>query len=195
MQQTRKKRDRRRKYVVSDLSQVIYCGGYSGGVPPLPIPNREVKPAIADGTAPPGGRVGSCRSSKGSDSKRIGALFANVSCLCPSLPTPFPSSGGEQSLRSESSLFSRISHKPQTVSCLCPSLPSPLPLLGRGAVASLRVLLRSTQVTEDEEDDASAAVDLDYCQVLFCLNVMDLCAADVYRPEKSLPPKVSFYGS
>ena len=47
-----------------DLSQVIYCGGYSGGVPPLPIPNREVKPAIADGTAPPGGRVGSCRSSK-----------------------------------------------------------------------------------------------------------------------------------
>ena len=41
-----------------------YCGGYSGGEPPLPIPNREVKPAIADGTAPPGGRVGSCRSSK-----------------------------------------------------------------------------------------------------------------------------------
>ena len=46
-----------------NLSQVTYCGGYSGGVPPLPIPNREVKPAIADGTAPPGGRVGSCRSS------------------------------------------------------------------------------------------------------------------------------------
>ena len=44
------------------LSQDIYCGGYSGGEPPLPIPNREVKPAIADGTAPPGGRVGSCRS-------------------------------------------------------------------------------------------------------------------------------------
>ena len=39
-------------------------GGYSGGVPPLPIPNREVKPAIADGTAPPGGRVGSCRFSE-----------------------------------------------------------------------------------------------------------------------------------
>ena len=44
------------------LSQDIYCGGYCGGDPPLPIPNREVKPAIADGTAPPGGRVGSCRS-------------------------------------------------------------------------------------------------------------------------------------
>ena len=26
-------------------------GGYSGGVPPLPIPNREVKPSCADGTA------------------------------------------------------------------------------------------------------------------------------------------------
>ena len=30
-----------------------YSGGYSGGVPPLPIPNREVKPARADGTAHP----------------------------------------------------------------------------------------------------------------------------------------------
>ena len=28
-------------------------GGYGGGVPPLPIPNREVKPARADGTAYP----------------------------------------------------------------------------------------------------------------------------------------------
>gem|GEM_PF-6643496 len=45
------------------LSQVIYCGGYSGEEPPLPIPNREVKLTIADGTATPGGRVGSCRSS------------------------------------------------------------------------------------------------------------------------------------
>ena len=26
-------------------------GGYCGGVPPLPIPNREVKPTYADGTA------------------------------------------------------------------------------------------------------------------------------------------------
>ena len=26
-------------------------GGYSVGVPPLPIPNREVKPYSADGTA------------------------------------------------------------------------------------------------------------------------------------------------
>ena len=35
-------------------------GGYGGGVPPLPIPNREVKPARADGTAHECGRVG-CR--------------------------------------------------------------------------------------------------------------------------------------
>ena len=34
-------------------------GGYSNGVPPLPIPNREVKPVYADGTAVKCGRVGS----------------------------------------------------------------------------------------------------------------------------------------
>ena len=28
-----------------------HSGGYSAGVPPLPIPNREVKPGRADGTA------------------------------------------------------------------------------------------------------------------------------------------------
>ena len=33
-------------------------GGYCGGVPPLPIPNRAVKPACADGTAMQCGRVG-----------------------------------------------------------------------------------------------------------------------------------------
>ena len=33
-------------------------GGYCGRVPPLPIPNREVKPACADGTAMQCGRVG-----------------------------------------------------------------------------------------------------------------------------------------
>ena len=44
--------------VVSLFSET-YCGGYSGEDPPLPIPNREVKLTIADGTAIPGGRVGS----------------------------------------------------------------------------------------------------------------------------------------
>ena len=43
-----------------NLFSETYCGGYSGEDPPLPIPNREVKLTIADGTAPPGGRVGSC---------------------------------------------------------------------------------------------------------------------------------------
>ena len=45
---------------VVDLVSETYCGGDSGEDPPLPIPNREVKLTIADGTAPPGGRVGSC---------------------------------------------------------------------------------------------------------------------------------------
>ena len=35
-----------------------YNGGDSDGDPPLPIPNREVKPVSADGTAIPSGRVG-----------------------------------------------------------------------------------------------------------------------------------------
>ena len=57
------------------FSQVIYCGGYSGGEPPLPIPNREVKPVIADGTAPPGGRVGSRRSSTTRPESNLAGLF------------------------------------------------------------------------------------------------------------------------
>ena len=58
------------------LSQVKYCGGYSGEDPPLPIPNREVKLTSADGTAPPGGRVGSCRfSGSPTDVSQPGFLF------------------------------------------------------------------------------------------------------------------------
>ena len=57
------------------FSQVIYSGGYSDGEPPLPIPNREAKPVIADGTARPGGRVGSCRSSDTPDEKSSGVFF------------------------------------------------------------------------------------------------------------------------
>ena len=38
----------------------LISGGYSDGAPPLPIPNREVKPVRADGTAS-SGRVGSRR--------------------------------------------------------------------------------------------------------------------------------------
>ena len=43
-------------------------GGYSSEVPPLPIPNREVKLTHADGTAYLGGRVGS-RLFKGASRK------------------------------------------------------------------------------------------------------------------------------
>ena len=42
----------------SDYTEKETSGGYCGGVPPLPIPNREVKPACADGTAMQCGRVG-----------------------------------------------------------------------------------------------------------------------------------------
>ena len=41
------------------VSQPPLSGGYCVGVPPLPIPNREVKPTYADGTAMQCGRVGS----------------------------------------------------------------------------------------------------------------------------------------
>ena len=58
------------------FSQVIYSGGYSDGEPPLPIPNREAKPVIADGTARPGGRVGSRRSSKSPTSENWPDSFA-----------------------------------------------------------------------------------------------------------------------
>ena len=43
--------------LVRAMSSLI-SGGYCDGVPPLPIPNREVKPACADGTAMQCGRVG-----------------------------------------------------------------------------------------------------------------------------------------
>src|SRR5690606_19894182 len=40
------------------LDRLRSLGGYSAGDPPLPIPNRAVKPCSADGTARKGGRVG-----------------------------------------------------------------------------------------------------------------------------------------
>ena len=48
----------RLKVLLVDIVNNLYSGGYCGGVPPLPIPNREVKPACADGTAMQCGRVG-----------------------------------------------------------------------------------------------------------------------------------------
>ena len=56
-------------------------GGYSCGAPPLPIPNREVKPARADGTAPQSGRVGRRRLI---GSLLIGFPMGRLFFLCPS---------------------------------------------------------------------------------------------------------------
>ena len=55
-------------------------GGYSRGVPPLPIPNREVKPARADGTAPQCGRVGRRRLQ---GVPRVRKLAEGLLFLCP----------------------------------------------------------------------------------------------------------------
>ena len=52
-----------------------YSGGFSPGVPPLPIPNREVKPGRADGTAPQCGRVGRRLLSGEPSRKRGGSAF------------------------------------------------------------------------------------------------------------------------
>ena len=61
--------------IVSERSERT-LGGYCGGVPPLPIPNREVKPACADGTAMQCGRVGGCLLLLGSSrSNDFGDLF------------------------------------------------------------------------------------------------------------------------
>ena len=63
------------------FSQDIYCGGYSGEDPPLPIPNREVKLACADGTATPCGRVGSRPFKQRVHSKMSGLFFCVYVCL------------------------------------------------------------------------------------------------------------------
>ena len=61
--------------IVNYVSKIT-SGGYCGRVPPLPIPNREVKPACADGTAMQCGRVGSRLLSKQRVSEFISeALF------------------------------------------------------------------------------------------------------------------------
>ena len=59
-----------------------YLGGYSSGVPPLPIPNREVKPTRADGTALHRGRVGRRRFSETSKINVFGvSLFLYLESL------------------------------------------------------------------------------------------------------------------
>ena len=80
------------KYVINPLS-----GGYCGEVPPLPIPNREVKLTCADGTAMQCGRVGSrlLSISDASITKVVGAfLFFPQFCflIAQLFPTAPPSS-------------------------------------------------------------------------------------------------------
>ena len=72
------KRQRKTRRVITNqviFSQDKYCGGYSGEDPPLPIPNREVKLTSADGTALPGGRVGSCHALTRSFETTVSELF------------------------------------------------------------------------------------------------------------------------
>ena len=64
------------------FSPSVILGGHCGGDPPLSIPNRAVKPAIADGTDPPVGRVGSRRPSGARMSRYdVRALFL-LAALC-----------------------------------------------------------------------------------------------------------------
>ena len=67
-------------------------GGYCGGVPPLPIPNREVKPTCADGTAMQCGRVGRrLLSMKSLRFRKISEAFLFSSCGSFSSPLVFSS--------------------------------------------------------------------------------------------------------
>ena len=47
------------QFACVQIRHTLLSGGYCGEVPPLPIPNREVKLTCADGTAMQSGRVGS----------------------------------------------------------------------------------------------------------------------------------------
>ena len=78
---------KKRRVLSKKLSTKRDLGGYSGEVPPLPIPNREVKLTNADGTAYLSGRVGSRLF------KEQIERFAPFFCLCTNvtmdLPGPF----------------------------------------------------------------------------------------------------------
>ena len=56
-------------------------GGYSSEVPPLPIPNREVKLTHADGTAYLGGRVGSRLFKPSHCDLAFFIILSQVACL------------------------------------------------------------------------------------------------------------------
>ena len=73
------------------IAETSYSGGFGPGVPPLPIPNREVKPGRADGTAPQCGRVGRRLLERGGSLQGCGEppLFFSFSPLLPVLSSPF----------------------------------------------------------------------------------------------------------
>ena len=72
---------------LESMSRNRQSGGYSRGVPPLPIPNREVKPTRADGTAPQCGRVGRRRLLSGPPGRanRPGGLFVFKTARTPKI--------------------------------------------------------------------------------------------------------------
>ena len=145
------------------FSQVTYCGGYSGEVPPLPIPNREVKLTHADGTDPPVGRVGSRRSSEALSSARLAGLLClslrssasprrwcalsllsaplrRFAGICSALTAPLCRSAG---IRQRSPCFaSALPHfpvraLPALLCCsagICRALPAPLRRFGTGFI-------------------------------------------------------------
>ena len=62
-----------------------------GGATPLPIPNREVKPACADGTARKGGRAGGCRLwGATTDRSMVTSCRRRPFLFCAPSPFPFP---------------------------------------------------------------------------------------------------------
>ena len=69
-----------------------FCRGCS----PLPIPNREVKPLMADGTAPQCGRVGSCHIHLKSLSVFAERLFCSISFIILTICQKIRSGDGSQ---------------------------------------------------------------------------------------------------
>ena len=114
---------------VRAYSETVFClhdsqnpisGGYCGGVPPLPIPNREVKPACADGTAMQCGRVGGrllfFRESPWIRDYREGSLFF---CVLP----PGARTGGTSVART----LVFLCHRASAVGCPCAAVPPGMP--------------------------------------------------------------------
>ena len=119
------------------LSQVTYCGGYSGDEPPLTITNREVKLTSADGTAPPGGRVGRCRFSEARSRQLDRASFVVLPLV---VHRKFPKTvSALQVLQPPRSPWSGGRYAPQAgTPCRFSEAPAPLKSLSVFAAANTR---------------------------------------------------------